>query len=85
MPGATGWSLLEVMKAEPALRDIPVVVLSIVQDRARSLQASAVEHLLKPVNADLLIATVRRVTGEGRRGGPLGQATSADASMQALA
>lgn len=64
MPGASGWSVIEALQAEPALRDIPVVVLSILQDRQRSLGAGAVEHLVKPVNADVLVATLRKVTGQ---------------------
>ncbi len=62
LPGMTGWNLLEAMKAEPPLRDIPVVVLSVLENRRQSLALGAVEHLIKPVVTDLLVKLLRRTT-----------------------
>jgi signal transduction histidine kinase/ActR/RegA family two-component response regulator len=62
LPGMTGWNLLEAMKAEKALQHIPVVVLSVNEDRRHSLALGAVEHLTKPVVADLLVTLLRSAT-----------------------
>ncbi len=39
LPGIDGWTVLEALKADPATRDIPVVVASIVDERARGARA----------------------------------------------
>jgi CheY-like chemotaxis protein len=59
MPDVSGWSVLDTMKADAVLRDVPVIVLSIVDDRSRSLALGAVDHLLKPVDSDRLISSLR--------------------------
>ncbi|WP_291982649.1 ATP-binding protein [Luteitalea sp.] len=58
MPGMSGWALLDTMKKDAALCHIPVVILSIVDDRGQSLTIGAVEHLLKPVVPERLVAAV---------------------------
>ena len=35
LPGIDGWAVLEALKQEPDTRDIPVIVVSIVEERAR--------------------------------------------------
>jgi signal transduction histidine kinase/ActR/RegA family two-component response regulator len=67
LPGMTGWSMLEVMKADPPLRDIPVLVLSVIENRKQSLALGAVEHLIKPVVTDLLITLLRTATTPGSK------------------
>ncbi len=41
-------------------QDIPVVVLSVNEDRAHALALGAAEHIVKPADRDLLAATVMR-------------------------
>ncbi|MEQ1811108.1 MAG: ATP-binding protein [Terricaulis sp.] len=60
LPGESGWSVLDQLKREPSTRDIPVVVLSISDDKARSFALGAAEHLVKPVRHDVLAATALR-------------------------
>ncbi len=59
MPEMTGWTLLGNIKKDAALQSIPVIVVSILEDRDHSLALGAVDHLLKPVEADRLVAAVR--------------------------
>ena len=61
LPDTTGWALIGTMKNDPAPMDIPVIVLSIVDDPGPSLQIGAVAHLVKPVLAGHLVATVNSV------------------------
>ncbi len=60
MPGLDGWEILRNLKADPALRDIPVVIISIVAERRRALVLGAVDALTKPVAQDELMAILRR-------------------------
>jgi signal transduction histidine kinase/DNA-binding NarL/FixJ family response regulator len=59
MPDGHGWPLLRTLTADPQLHQIPVVVLSIIDDRARSLALGAVAHLLKPVDPEALLTCLR--------------------------
>jgi len=60
MPGADGWSVLSGFRAEPALRDIPVIVVSIVDDREVALELGAFDYLPKPVDKTALLASLAR-------------------------
>ena len=59
LPGRSGWTLLEDMKAHPTLSRVPVVVSSMLDVELRSLDLGAVAHLTKPLDAELLVSTVR--------------------------
>ena len=67
LPGIDGWSVLEAIKAEPETRDIPVIVVSIVDERARGAALGAAEYLVKPVRRDDLLAALAAVTTSGGR------------------
>jgi CheY-like chemotaxis protein len=57
MPVMSGWELLELLQSSDDLSRIPVVVVS-------AMSAPGVrEHLSKPIDLDLLLATVRRLVG----------------------
>ena len=66
MPDTTGWALLQMMKDDPVLARIPVIVVSIVDDRSQSLSLGAAEHLVKPVVGERLVAVVRSVMAENQ-------------------
>jgi signal transduction histidine kinase/DNA-binding response OmpR family regulator len=63
LPDRSGLDLLSSLKADPATRHLPVVVVSVVNDAVRSLSLGAAEHLPKPVEPAAVAAAVRRVTG----------------------
>jgi PAS domain S-box-containing protein len=60
MPGMDGWSVLRMLKADPVLRKIPVVMLTMVDDRTRGYSLGAVDYLTKPVNRELLHKALSR-------------------------
>lgn len=65
LPDMDGWSFRVQQRKDPALRDVPVVVLSADRSaQARAIDASA--FLPKPFDADGLCNTVRRVLAEHR-------------------
>lgn len=61
MPEMNGYQTLEALRAEPKLRDIPVVMMSSVDEVdsvAQCIEMGAEDYLFKPVNAVLLRARV---------------------------
>ncbi|HEX3177053.1 MAG TPA: adenylate/guanylate cyclase domain-containing protein [Methylomirabilota bacterium] len=61
MPEMNGYQTLEALRADPKLRDIPVVMMSSVDEVdsvARCIEMGAEDYLFKPVNAVLLRARV---------------------------
>ena len=64
MPNVDGWSVLGTMKSDPALASIPVIMLTIVDDRNLGFSLGAAEYMTKPVDRERLLALVRRFTSE---------------------
>ncbi|HJL05994.1 MAG TPA: response regulator [Polyangiaceae bacterium LLY-WYZ-15_(1-7)] len=58
LPKLDGWSVLSTVKADPALRHIPVVILSVEEERGRGFSLGAFEYLVKPVEPDRLAGVV---------------------------
>ncbi len=70
MPVLTGLEVLQVIKRDPALRDIPVVVMTSLADesqQARALRSGAEAFVLKPVAPQTFAETVRRLALGARR------------------
>ncbi len=66
LPGMDGWQCLEHLKEKPSVASIPVVIISIVADRARGLSLGANQVLQKPISRDELSRALAAV-GFGRR------------------
>jgi CheY-like chemotaxis protein len=60
LPDRSGWRVLQSLKHDPKTQDIPVVVLSVNEDRGHAMSLGAAEHIVKPVDRDVLAATVMR-------------------------
>lgn len=58
-----GFELLHQLKGDPATRDIPVVVLSVVCDEGRSLRHGAADYLEKPIDQARLTRIVDDLIG----------------------
>ncbi len=54
MPGMDGWAVLAALKADPALSDIPVVMLSIVDEKHMGYALGAADYLTKPIDWERL-------------------------------
>jgi signal transduction histidine kinase len=62
MPGLDGYGVLEQMKADPQLRDIPVIVISALDEMdsvVRCIEMGAIDYLPKPFNPVLLHARLK--------------------------
>jgi signal transduction histidine kinase/CheY-like chemotaxis protein len=60
MPGMDGWSVLSALKSDVDLSEIPVIVLTMVEDRNLGYTLGATDYLLKPIDRDRLSATLRK-------------------------
>ncbi|MFC8682573.1 GAF domain-containing protein [Microbacterium ureisolvens] len=61
LPRTDGWQVLERMRADAATAAVPVIVVSIVDERARGLALGASAYLVKPVHRDALVGALRDV------------------------
>ena len=69
MPRMDGWSVLSVLRADPDLSSIPVIVLSMLDDRNVGYALGAADYLTKPVDARQLVASLSRFCPD--REGPI--------------
>jgi CheY-like chemotaxis protein len=60
MPGKDGWQVLHDLKADPQTRDIPVIMLSIVDQKDLGFRLGASDYLLKPFDRDAVVETLAR-------------------------
>ncbi|CAN5435268.1 hypothetical protein BH09VER1_BH09VER1_52100 [soil metagenome] len=60
MPGMDGWAVLSELKSDPALQGIPVILATLIEDKAMGFALGAQEYLTKPVERDRLITVLRR-------------------------
>jgi CheY-like chemotaxis protein len=60
MEGMDGWSVLSLLKADPELADIPVVMITIVDDRSKGFALGAVGYLTKPVDRKALVGILQK-------------------------
>jgi CheY-like chemotaxis protein len=70
MPGKGGWMILSELKANPTTARIPVVVVSIVDDKSGALAMGAAECLVKPVSKDILLKALLRQLPGSKTGPP---------------
>lgn len=59
LPRTDGWEVLRQVKADAATAAVPVIVVSIVDERPRGLALGADDYLTKPVQRDVLIGALR--------------------------
>jgi PAS domain S-box-containing protein len=60
MPDMDGWAVLAALKADPELADIPVIMVTMVDDRNKGFRLGATDYLMKPVDPNRLIAVLHR-------------------------
>jgi CheY-like chemotaxis protein len=67
LPKVDGWDLLVRLKKEPETREIPVVIVSIVEKRGKGFALGATDYLVKPVSREELMNALQRVSLMQRR------------------
>src|SRR5262249_42164202 len=63
MPDLDGSAVLAAVKGDPALASIPVVSMSMVQQKNRGYASGATDYLVKPVDRGKLIEPLPRICG----------------------
>ncbi len=58
-----GWQILQELKSDAELKAIPVVIHSIVENKALAFSLGADDYLVKPVEAEKIISLIRKYTG----------------------
>ena len=60
MPDLDGWSVLAALRQNPELADIPVIMVSIVDEHRRGIALGAAGYLTKPIDRERLHRLIRR-------------------------
>ena len=60
MPGMDGWMVLSALKTDPLLADIPVIMASIIEDKALGYSLGAADYLIKPISPEQLRVVLGR-------------------------
>jgi hypothetical protein len=63
MPDLDGWMVLTAIKGDPELADIPVILISIVDEKNRGYALGATDYMTKPVNRERLTGLLRNICG----------------------
>ncbi|ACH39503.1 sensor histidine kinase response receiver, HAMP domain-containing [Citrifermentans bemidjiense Bem] len=67
MPDMDGWEVMRELKDQRETADIPVVIVSLSDDRATGIALGAVGVIAKPVSREQLIETFTKLAGAGCR------------------
>ncbi len=67
LPRVDGWDLLVRLKGDPGTREIPVVIVSIIDQPGKGFALGAADYLLKPVGREDLLHALRRVNLTGQQ------------------
>jgi CheY-like chemotaxis protein len=71
MQGIDGWSVLNALKADHEVNRIPVIMLSVMDNRNQGFLLGATEYLAKPIDRTRLIEVLSRYRKHGRPGSAL--------------
>ena len=66
MPEMNGFDVAAVLKNDPVTMDIPIIVLSIVQDRARGFRIGVDRYLNKPIDTSALFNEIGSLLDQGK-------------------
>ena len=61
LPDVEGWELMSLLREDPVTSDVPLLVVSVVDERARGLSLGAVDYLVKPVGREAVLGPLARL------------------------
>jgi CheY-like chemotaxis protein len=60
MPDMNGWQVLEALKTDPELAHIPVIMLTMIDDKNLGFALGASDYLTKPIDRNRLVAILKK-------------------------
>jgi CheY-like chemotaxis protein len=66
MPEMNGFDVAAVLKNDPLTMDIPIIILSIVQDKSRGFRIGVDRYLTKPIDTGLLFSEIGDLLEQGK-------------------
>ncbi|MGH9442667.1 MAG: response regulator [Thermoanaerobaculia bacterium] len=69
LPDQNGFEVLRNLKEDPRTRDIPTLLVSVVNEKAEGFRLGADDYLLKPVEGTLLVEAVEKALARGESPG----------------
>jgi len=64
MPGKDGWDVLKALKSESILSDIPVIMLTIIDEKTKGYTLGASDYIIKPVSREQLLSVLSKYRSE---------------------
>jgi CheY-like chemotaxis protein len=61
LPRVDGWEVLAQLRADESTSSLPVILVSILDEKARGLALGAADYLVKPVGREQLVNALRRL------------------------
>ena len=65
MPGLSGFDVAAVLRNDPQTLDIPIIILSVLQDQERGLRLGVDRYFTKPVSTEVLLQEVDALLARG--------------------
>lgn len=61
MPEYDGWQVLHDLRSDPVTAEIPILILSMIENRELGFSLGAADYLLKPIRKEALVAALQRL------------------------
>lgn len=61
LPIKNGWQVMKDLKSHPICKNIPIIIISITDEKKLGFSLGAVDYFVKPVNKEELLATLKRI------------------------
>jgi PAS domain S-box-containing protein len=64
LPNLSGWEILSQLKANPKTKQIPVLIISVLDERIRAFELGAADYLVKPISRQQLQLALSKIFKE---------------------
>jgi CheY-like chemotaxis protein len=61
MPIKDGWQVLKELKRHPICKDIPIIIISITDEKKLGFSMGAIDYFVKPVNKEELLTAIQKL------------------------
>ncbi|MGM3307739.1 response regulator [Anabaena sp. WFMT] len=61
LPNLSGWEVLQQLRANPQTQNIPILVISVVDERSHAMSLGATEYLVKPISREQIRNTLQKL------------------------